>query len=237
MSIVYNYREFTTEIVPKYFKLKDYDEIEKTVTDFFERRNARFVSSNFYIQKAVLNITQLNIENFLKKDKSKYKFLELFKDNLKVYIFEYVKPYYNLRSNDFNDSEIVNDLYIYDIKQDKIISYIEVRQGISGFQVYSQEGFIGYIQTEMEYEHLNFATFMLRVSATYLWIRRRKKLYSDTCLSDKMIGCCRNLAKKKKWVIREDYYNNYHNKEQERYLFNPIKLNVYVEDSNFEFEF
>lgn len=237
----YNYEEFKDNVLSKYLESRQYEKIEKPITDLFENRNSRFVSMEYHVNKAVINIYEANVENFIKKVKSKYKFMVSMKDEIKVYIFEYAKPYYrNPKGHkvmDIASTEIINDIYIFHTKLQKVIAYTEIRLNVSSFQTYFQDSFVGFINVDEEFKKLNIATFMLRLGAFYMWVRYRKRFNSDTLLSEEMLNCCRTLCKKTKWVIREDYYNDLKDEWRERYLFIPPKLNINVSDSNQEFEF
>lgn len=241
MAKTYNYQEFIDNVLSKYFKSKKYQEIEKPVIELFENRSSRFISDNYYIEEAVINIYEINVETFLKKVKMKFKFLQHMQKDIRIYIFEYVKPYYRRpkpsKVMDIASTEMINDIYVYHTHLNKVLAYTEIRMNVSGFQTYFQDSFVGFISVEDKFKKQNLATFMLRLGAFYMWVRYRKRFNSDTLLSAEMLECCRTLCKKTKWVIRDDYLSDVKNELRERYVFLPFKLNIIVNDSHQQFEF
>jgi hypothetical protein len=234
---VYDYDGFNRYIVSQYFKVIAFHELEEqypTVIKRFEERSKKYNSEEYYVPKAAINIVELDIQNFVEKSKVKtlFKFLETMSEDIRVFIFEFTKSYYRpYRNNtyDFTESELVEDICLYNIKEDKVIGFLETRHIITDFRVSFQEPFIGYINTNDDYKRMGIAAFMMQVASFYLWLRKRRKLFSGTCLSDEMLATCRSLTKRTKWIQRHDYYNNYTKEQQERYVIKPIILNVKVE--------
>lgn len=237
MSKIMNYSSFVKEVVAKYFSLRDYKNIPKVVQTFFENRSKNYINLQYYVPMAVFNITELNLEQFFKKDKSSYSFD---KSSIVVYIFEYTKTYHKRNQeskNDFAASELIYDLYIYNKQTDSIIAYLEARNDISNFTTIDRHFFIGMISVNKEFQRQRMASFMLRVMSFYTWIRKRVMLTSDTLMSEDMLETCRFLNKNTKWVIQDNYMNNQANKEQDRYLFLPLKLNKTVISNNNQYLF
>lgn len=222
------------EHMNKYFKVKIMKQIPETVSEMFDSRRKRFNGIEEATPSA-LNIIEVDVLNFLKKSKLNNPFLNEMKEEISVYIFEYVMPYYRKYRNnehDFAGIEMIYDLYVYDKKSNTIISYLETRLGAGTFESYFQHGFIGMISVEKEWKKKKLSTFMLRLSSSFLWYKQRKKLYSGTLLSDEFLPVLHHLNKKTNWVVQENYWNELSGNVQERYLIKPLTFGVKVKDGN-----
>lgn len=223
----------------KYYEITVYDKLPEVVQGLFKRRSSRFISINFQTEEEPLNIIKVNVENFLKKSKLNIPFL---KDNkqIEVYILEYIKPYFEEHRNNnyhYAHSEMIYDLFIYHKETNDVIAYTEIRLGNNTFETYFQNAFIGMIKVENAFQNNRLSFFMLRLSASYVWYRQRKKMYSGTLLSDEFLPILRKLEKETSWIKRDDHVNSYTNKKRERYEIKPIKYHVKVNDAGLLLEF